>query len=81
MIPILLFTSRVNIDLRSVSESNFCENSELVVGGNLLVIGFREPVHLVTVGNCYHGNILCETNLLAGRFSSTNPEFKNKPAD
>ena len=23
----------------------------------------------------YYGNILCETNLLVGRFSSTNPEF------
>ena len=23
----------------------------------------------------YYGNVLCETNLLTGMFSSTNPEF------
>ena len=71
-----MFTASATAVQGPVSESRFSENSELVNPEmrETLVFQFHKASSAL-LWVSYPGNILREPNLLAGRFSSTNPEF------
>lgn len=71
-----IITKKLHKVLGPIPVSRFSENSEFVnreMGETLGFLFQKEKSLKLWVS--YDGNILCEHNLLAGRFTSTTPEF------